>query len=81
MNAEHKAMRIQAANRRRARLLGFSAAGCPAGRSQSGDSYGGALTLQLGPDDEEFVDGLVPPGHASTPGYTDPGYPVEGRQA
>ena len=44
------------------------------------DSYLEALKLQLGPDDEKFVDGLVPPGHASTPGYTDPGYPVEGRQ-
>ncbi len=44
------------------------------------DSYVDALTLALGPDDEAFVDGLVPPGHASTPGYTDPGYPVEGRQ-
>jgi aryl-alcohol dehydrogenase-like predicted oxidoreductase len=45
------------------------------------DSYIAALQLRLGPDDETFVDGLVPPGHASTPGYTDPGYPVEGRQA
>ena len=45
------------------------------------DSYIEALQLQLGPDDEKFVDALVPPGHASTPGYTDPGYPVEGRQA
>ena len=45
------------------------------------DSYVEALKLQLGPDDETFVDSLVPPGHASTPGYTDPGYPVEGRPA
>ena len=44
------------------------------------DSYVDALTLELGPDDEAFVDALVPPGHASTPGYTDPGYPVEGRK-
>ncbi len=44
------------------------------------DSYVDALTLQLGPDDEKFVDSLVPPGHASTPGYTDPGYPIEGRR-
>ncbi|AFQ49714.1 aldo/keto reductase [Burkholderia cepacia] len=43
------------------------------------DSYIDALTLELGPDDERFVDSLVPPGHASTHGYTDPGYPVEGR--
>ena len=45
------------------------------------DSYIEALKVQLGPDDETFVDSLVPPGHASTPGYTDPGYPVEGRRA
>jgi aryl-alcohol dehydrogenase-like predicted oxidoreductase len=44
------------------------------------DGYVEALTLQLGPDDEKLVDSLVPPGHASTPGYTDPGYPVEGRK-
>lgn len=43
------------------------------------DSYLEALKLQLGTDDEKFVDSLVPPGHASTPGYTDPNYPVEGR--
>jgi aryl-alcohol dehydrogenase-like predicted oxidoreductase len=44
------------------------------------DSYMDALTLQLRPDDEKFVDSLVPSGHASTPGYTDPNYPVEGRR-
>ncbi|MCR4469958.1 aldo/keto reductase [Burkholderia sp. SCN-KJ] len=44
------------------------------------DSYIDALTIELGPDDERFVDSLVPPGHASTHGYTDPGYPVEGRK-
>ncbi|TDN62061.1 aldo/keto reductase [Paraburkholderia sp. BL10I2N1] len=45
------------------------------------DSYVEALKVQMGPDDEKFVDSLVPPGHASTPGYTDPGYPIEGRRA
>ena len=30
-------------------------------------------------DDEAFVDALVVAGHASTPHYTDPQYPVEGR--
>ena len=45
------------------------------------DSYIDALALELGPDDEKLVDSLVPPGHASTPGYTDPVYPVEGRRA
>ncbi|MFT4066734.1 aldo/keto reductase [Paraburkholderia sp.] len=44
------------------------------------DSYLDALSLSLTPEDEQFIDALVPPGHASTPGYTDPGYPVEGRR-
>jgi aryl-alcohol dehydrogenase-like predicted oxidoreductase len=44
------------------------------------DSYVQALNVQLGSEDEKFVDSLVPPGHASTPGYTDPGYPIEGRR-
>lgn len=37
--------------------------------------------LDVGIDDalEGLVDGLVPPGHPSTPGFTDPQYPVEGR--
>lgn len=43
------------------------------------DSYMEALHLELGPEDEAFVDDLVVPGHASTHGYTDPNYPVEGR--
>lgn len=45
------------------------------------DSYVEALKVQLGPEDEAFIDSLVPPGHASTAGYTDPQYPIEGRQA
>ena len=44
------------------------------------DSYVPALGAVLDADDEAFVDALVPPGHASTPGYTDPAYPVEGRR-
>jgi len=44
------------------------------------DSYLPALDAKLEPEDEAFVDGLVSPGHASTPGYTDPAYPIEGRQ-
>jgi len=44
------------------------------------DGYLLALEAQLGPEDEAFVDSLVPPGHASTPGYTDPAYPIEGRR-
>jgi aryl-alcohol dehydrogenase-like predicted oxidoreductase len=41
--------------------------------------YLGALAHTLNADDEAFVDGLVPPGHASTHGWTDPMYPVTGR--
>lgn len=39
-----------------------------------------ALGLELGSDDEKLVDSLVVPGHASTHGFTDPAYPVEGRK-
>ncbi|URG49304.1 aldo/keto reductase [Pectobacterium quasiaquaticum] len=42
-------------------------------------SYLPALSLALTDEDEKLVDSLVPPGHTSTHGYTDPGYPVEGR--
>jgi aryl-alcohol dehydrogenase-like predicted oxidoreductase len=38
-----------------------------------------ALEYQFTPVDEALVDSLVPPGHLSTPGYTDPMEPVEGR--
>lgn len=44
------------------------------------DGYLPALEAKLEPEDEAFVDSLVAPGHASTPGYTDPVYPIEGRQ-
>lgn len=43
-------------------------------------SYLEALTLKLDGSDEELVNRLVAPGHTSTHGYTDPGYPVEGRK-
>jgi aryl-alcohol dehydrogenase-like predicted oxidoreductase len=43
------------------------------------EGYRVALDLRLGAEDEALVDSLVAPGHASTPGYTDPAYPVEGR--
>ena len=39
-----------------------------------------ARQVILGPDDERWVDALVPPGHASSFGYTDPLYPVQGRE-
>jgi aryl-alcohol dehydrogenase-like predicted oxidoreductase len=43
--------------------------------------YLGALSYQLTAEDEALVDGLVPPRHLSTPGYTDPAEPVEGRRS
>jgi len=44
------------------------------------DSYMQALEFKLTLEDEVFINSLVAPGHNSTPGYTDPGYPIEGRQ-
>jgi len=44
------------------------------------DSYLDALSFSLNAEDEQFIDARIPPGHASTPGYTDPNYPVEGRR-
>ncbi len=41
--------------------------------------YVNALQSSYGQADEAFIDQLVRPGHASTPGYTDPAYPVLGR--
>ncbi|MBI3068716.1 MAG: aldo/keto reductase [Betaproteobacteria bacterium] len=41
--------------------------------------YLGALQHGFDAEDEAFIDGLVPAGHASTPGYTDPRFPVTGR--
>jgi len=43
------------------------------------EDYLGALAHPFTPEDEAFVDGLVPAGHPSTPGYSDPAYPLEGR--
>jgi aryl-alcohol dehydrogenase-like predicted oxidoreductase len=42
------------------------------------DVYG-ALELTLDQDDEAFINSLVVPGHASSPGYNDPAYPFFGR--
>jgi aryl-alcohol dehydrogenase-like predicted oxidoreductase len=41
--------------------------------------YLAALDYPWSSKDEALVDSLVAPGHPSTPGYTDPEYPVEGR--
>jgi aryl-alcohol dehydrogenase-like predicted oxidoreductase len=41
--------------------------------------YLAALDYEWTAEDEKLADSLVAPGHASTPGFTDPAYPVEGR--
>lgn len=41
--------------------------------------YLSALKHKLDAADEAFVDGLVTPGQTSTPGYTDPKFPILGR--
>lgn len=43
--------------------------------------YLGALDHSFAARDEALVDRLVPPGHPSSPGYTDPRNPVQGRIA
>ena len=44
------------------------------------DEYVKALAHTFDGEDEALIDSLVPRGHSSTPGYTDPAYPVIGRQ-
>jgi aryl-alcohol dehydrogenase-like predicted oxidoreductase len=46
---------------------------------QQWQQYLDALHVNFTAEDEAFVSGLVPAGHASTPGWTDPLYPVSGR--
>lgn len=43
--------------------------------------YLSALSADFTAEDEALVDSLVPAGHPSTPGYSDPAYPLEGRLA
>lgn len=43
--------------------------------------YAGALAHKFTAEDEALIDKLVPIGHPSTPGYSDPQYPIEGRVA
>jgi aryl-alcohol dehydrogenase-like predicted oxidoreductase len=47
--------------------------------AQMADYYP-ALDVVILPEEEVFVDALVTPGHASTPGYNDPSYPFFGRR-
>jgi len=42
-------------------------------------SYFGAFEYTWTPEDETLANHLVAAGHASSPGYSDPQYPVEGR--
>ena len=42
--------------------------------------YLGALECAIDAADEALVDGLVAPGHPSTPGYNDPAYPLPPRR-
>ena len=44
-------------------------------------AYLAALDADFTAEDEALVDRLVPIGHPSTPGYSDPAYPIEGRVA
>jgi len=42
--------------------------------------YAPALDYRITDEDEALVDSLVRPGHPSTPGYTDPAYPLYARR-
>ena len=46
---------------------------------QQWQDYLPALGYTVTQEDEALVDSLVRPGHPSTPGYTDPGYPLNSR--
>jgi aryl-alcohol dehydrogenase-like predicted oxidoreductase len=46
---------------------------------QQWQDYLPALDYTVTAEDEAMVDSLVRPGHPSTPGYTDPAYPLNGR--
>ena len=43
------------------------------------EDYLGALDCAISAEEEAVVDAWVRPGHPSTPGYTDPAYPLDGR--
>ena len=44
------------------------------------EAYLGSLRHEFTAEDEALVDSLVPAGHPSTPGYSDPQYPLTGRR-
>jgi aryl-alcohol dehydrogenase-like predicted oxidoreductase len=46
---------------------------------QQWQDYMPALDYVVTAEDEQLIDELVHPGHPSTPGYTDPAYPLNGR--
>jgi aryl-alcohol dehydrogenase-like predicted oxidoreductase len=41
--------------------------------------YAAAVDCKITPEDEQLIDSLVRPGHPSTPGYSDPAYPLPPR--
>jgi aryl-alcohol dehydrogenase-like predicted oxidoreductase len=47
---------------------------------QQWQDYFPALEYRFTAEDEALVDSLVAQGHASTPGYNDPAYPLNGRR-
>jgi aryl-alcohol dehydrogenase-like predicted oxidoreductase len=47
---------------------------------QQWQDYLPALDYVVTAEDEKLIDCLVHPGHPSTPGYTDPAYPLNGRE-
>jgi aryl-alcohol dehydrogenase-like predicted oxidoreductase len=45
------------------------------------EDYYPAMDIRISAEEEALVNSLVTPGHASSPGYNDPGYPFYGRIA
>ncbi|UCH73052.1 MAG: aldo/keto reductase [Rhodospirillales bacterium] len=45
------------------------------------EAYLAGLRCEFTAEDEALVDSLIAPGHPSTPGYSDPQYPLTGRRA
>ena len=45
------------------------------------DGYATVLDYKFTAVDAALIDRLVPPGHPSTLGFSDPAYPIEGRVA